>query len=107
MLRRLVPIAVLAATAACSRNPRSGISPTPVPAPPTPASIRAIRSTNGSPITIDEIAALSMHVGFVFFGEQHDDPETHFAEFALLDALAHRGANVVVSLEMFERDVQP
>lgn len=48
-----------------------------------------------------------MHVGYVFFGEQHDDPETHFAEFALLDALGRRGAKVIVSLEMFERDVQP
>jgi uncharacterized iron-regulated protein len=68
--------------------------------------VRAIRSASGASTSIDEIAAVSMHVGYVFFGEQHDDPETHFAEFALLDALGRRNANVVLSLEMFERDVQ-
>jgi uncharacterized iron-regulated protein len=43
----------------------------------------------------------------VFFGEQHDDPETHFLEFGLLEGLGQRLSNVVLSLEMFERDVQP
>lgn len=43
----------------------------------------------------------------VFFGEQHDDPATHRAELALLAAVGARRGNVVVSLEMFERDVQP
>lgn len=43
----------------------------------------------------------------VFFGEQHDDPATHRAELALLAAVGARRANVVVSLEMFDRDVQP
>src|ERR1043165_7150785 len=35
-----------------------------------------------------------------------DDPETHFAEFALLEALGHRHSSITLSLEMFERDVQ-
>lgn len=43
----------------------------------------------------------------VFFGEQHDDPETHRAEAELLDAIGRMGRPVVLSLEMFERDVQP
>ncbi|MEP6620657.1 MAG: ChaN family lipoprotein [bacterium] len=42
----------------------------------------------------------------VFFGEQHDDPETHRAEAELLDAVGRSGRPVVLSLEMFERDVQ-
>jgi uncharacterized iron-regulated protein len=42
----------------------------------------------------------------VLFGEQHDDPATHRAELALLDTIGHSGRNVVLSLEMFERDVQ-
>ena len=42
----------------------------------------------------------------VFFGEQHDDPATHRAELALLAAVGARRSNVVVSLEMFDRDVQ-
>lgn len=42
----------------------------------------------------------------VFFGEQHDDPETHRVEFGLLDALGRSGRPVILSLEMFERDSQ-
>ena len=42
----------------------------------------------------------------VFVGEQHDDPNTHRLELAILEGLARRGRRVAVSLEMFERDVQ-
>lgn len=43
----------------------------------------------------------------VFVGEQHDDPQTHRLEEALLAAVGRRARNVILSLEMFERDVQP
>lgn len=43
----------------------------------------------------------------IFFGEQHDDPETHRAEAEVLEAIGRLGRPVVLSLEMFERDVQP
>ena len=43
----------------------------------------------------------------VFVGEQHDDPNTHRLEAAILEGLKRRGIAPVVSLEMFERDVQP
>ena len=43
----------------------------------------------------------------VFVGEQHDDPNTHRLEQAMLDGLRRRRVPVTVSLEMFERDVQP
>jgi uncharacterized iron-regulated protein len=42
----------------------------------------------------------------VLIGEQHDDPNTHRLELALLEALARRNVPVTLSLEMFERDVQ-
>jgi uncharacterized iron-regulated protein len=42
-----------------------------------------------------------------FLGEQHDDPGTHRLETATLEGLARRRSNVVLALEMFERDVQP
>jgi uncharacterized iron-regulated protein len=43
----------------------------------------------------------------VLVGEQHDDPNTHRLEAAILEGLANRSADATVSLEMFERDVQP
>jgi uncharacterized iron-regulated protein len=42
----------------------------------------------------------------VFVGEQHDDPNTHRLEAAILEGLKRRNVAPVVSLEMFERDVQ-
>src|SRR6266550_3454057 len=42
----------------------------------------------------------------VFVGEQHDDPNTHRLELAIIEGLTRRQAPVVVALEMFERDVQ-
>ena len=42
----------------------------------------------------------------VFVGEQHDDPNTHRLEHALLSGLLRRRIAPSVSLEMFERDVQ-
>jgi uncharacterized iron-regulated protein len=47
------------------------------------------------------------HVDVVLVGEQHDDPNTHRLESALLQGLVRRNVPVTVSLEMFERDVQP
>src|SRR5262245_57555739 len=42
----------------------------------------------------------------VFVGEQHDDPATHRLERAILEGLGRRRSNIMVALEMFERDVQ-
>ena len=42
----------------------------------------------------------------VLVGEQHDDPNTHRLETAILQGLHRRGATATVSLEMFERDAQ-
>ena len=43
----------------------------------------------------------------VLLGEQHDDANTHRLETAILEGLARRRVPVTLSLEMFERDVQP
>jgi len=42
----------------------------------------------------------------VFVGEQHDDPNSHRLELAVLEGLARRRGAIILSLEMFERDVQ-
>jgi uncharacterized iron-regulated protein len=43
----------------------------------------------------------------VFVGEQHDDPNTHRLEVAVLEGLVRRRVPLVIAMEMFERDVQP
>jgi uncharacterized iron-regulated protein len=42
----------------------------------------------------------------VFVGEQHDDPNTHRLELAILEGLLRRRVPLVIAMEMFERDVQ-
>ena len=42
----------------------------------------------------------------IFVGEQHDDPNTHRLEAAILEGCIAASRAPVVSLEMFERDVQ-
>ena len=51
---------------------------------------------------IDELAQADV----VFIGENHDDPNTHKLELAILQELAGKGRPVTLSMEMFERDVQ-
>ena len=67
---------------------------------------RVFDSTRGAFSDFEAMAADLAKADVVFVGEQHDDPNTHRLELAVLEALARRGRPVVVSLEMFERDVQ-
>ncbi len=56
---------------------------------------------------VETMAAKAARADVVFFGEQHDDVGTHRMQRALLEAVARRRGDVVLSMEMFERDVQP
>lgn len=102
--RTLESIAAAVLLGACTSS--SGVSTSPAPAARPPA-IRVVESASNRAISFDELASAAGKADVVFFGEQHDDPETHFAEFALLEAIGRVRSRVVVSLEMFERDVQP
>lgn len=68
--------------------------------------IRVVEAASGQDIAFDELMKRAANADVVFFGEQHDDPETHRTEFGVLDALGRSGRPVILSLEMFERDVQ-
>ncbi|MFN8580667.1 MAG: ChaN family lipoprotein [Gemmatimonadaceae bacterium] len=74
------------------------------PVNPDPG-IRVVTSA-GAASSIDEVARQTAQYDVVFFGEEHTDPATHQAEFELLQAIGRTGRPVVLSLEMFERDVQ-
>lgn len=57
-------------------------------------------------VGIDAMAEAVASAHVLFVGEQHNDVNTHRVELALLEALASRRGNVVLALEMFERDAQ-
>jgi uncharacterized iron-regulated protein len=80
----------------------------PRPLPSLEDATRCYDSTAGQaiawPALLDKLAALDV----VFLGETHVDDTTHRVELHVLEELlARRKGKVVLSMEMFEHDVQP
>src|SRR5689334_18905479 len=112
MSMRASVFALLVGVAGCTPGWMGSSDPIPTPqplmrAPSNDASFRVIESATGNSVSFTSLIERASSADVVFFGEQHDDPETHFLEFGLLEGLGQRLSNVVLSLEMFERDVQP
>lgn len=61
---------------------------------------------NGAPSTWDRAVEKLTRSRVVFLGEHHEDPATHELELATLQVLRETDRPVVLSLEMFETDVQ-
>ncbi|MGZ3605185.1 MAG: ChaN family lipoprotein [Thermodesulfobacteriota bacterium] len=55
---------------------------------------------------VDDCFDMLMDYGVIFVGEEHESRVSHDAELTLLKGLAKRDSNLVLALEMFERDVQ-
>lgn len=77
----------------------------PLLAQPDPASY-AVHTPSGERIELAALADALAAYDVVFLGEQHDDSVTHAVQAALLEAIGARTGRVLLSLEMFERDVQ-
>lgn len=101
------------ALAGCARGSAVPEPPTPPPASRSeparadPDDYRIYRA-DGTSASLADIAEASAAVSVVLVGEEHDDSIGHLLEAELL-AAAHQRAGarpVVLSLEMFERDVQ-
>ena len=88
-------------TAGCA--PRTAVITEPVVVP----GFRSVDVASSRDIEFPDLVQRLEAADVVFVGENHDDPETHRAELALLDALGRTGRPVILSLEMFERDAQP
>ena len=59
-------------------------------------------------VTLQDIADDMETHDVLFFGEEHNDSVTHFLEFKMLEILYQTyNDKVSLSMEMFERDVQP
>ncbi|MCW3095389.1 MAG: putative iron-regulated protein [Chthonomonadaceae bacterium] len=62
--------------------------------------------SNGAQVTLEAAVKELADADVVFFGEQHDDRNAHGLELALLERLYAQNPHLMLSLEMFERDVQ-
>lgn len=88
------------ALGACARGGSPTVAPSPAP------ESRFVASASGQDVGLEGVLKQAARADVVFFGEQHDDPATHRAELSVLAALGSGTRPVVLSLEMFERDVQ-
>ena len=67
---------------------------------------------SGAPATVDDLVAAAAPTEVLLVGEEHDDMVGHAIEVEILESVADAvdtsapGRTVVLSLEMFERDVQ-
>jgi len=59
------------------------------------------------PVSVAEAADVLATYDVVFIGEAHQHPGNHLAEMALFRAIHARAPALTLSLEQFERDVQP
>lgn len=110
---RSVPLALLLTLGACAPT---ASAPTPAPAP-APAAVEPPREgsdfvvyrSDGTPSSVAELVEAMADADAVLVGEEHNDDITHQVQLLLLErAFTGYGAErpVVLSLEMFERDVQ-
>src|SRR5512141_3466808 len=107
MKRRFLPAFLITALSACAHNPPAGV----VTSQDTvyrPGQYRVFNGA-GAPATLDQIAQAMTAQQVVFIGETHDDPTGHMLERELLERAAAGASRrpVALSLEFFERDVQP
>jgi uncharacterized iron-regulated protein len=87
----------------------------PARAQPTPDTTYHIYTGQGEPAVLRDITDAMASADVVFIGEVHSDPTAHALQHDLLTAAHHQhghtdstaGRPVTLSLEMFERDVQP
>jgi uncharacterized iron-regulated protein len=89
------------------QTPQAAPAPPPPPAPAAYVPQRVYDTTRQTFSDFESMLADLAKADVVFVGEQHDDAGTHRLEAAILDGLRRRGASVILSLEMFERDTQP
>lgn len=96
---RSVIVAALAFLVAACASARSHATPVPSPAPsPATSGYRIVSPATRSDVTMSQMLGRLSRADVVFFGEQHDDPETHRAEAETLDAIGRLGRPVVLSL---------
>ena len=78
------------------------------PLPALEDAIQVWDSRAGSALELPALLDRLAEADVVFVGETHLDDTTHRVELAVLEGmLERRGGEVVLSMEMFERDVQP
>jgi len=73
----------------------------------TEKNYRIYSTSKGKEVTLKEVASDMNNHDVLFFGEEHNDSVTHYLQIKMLEELhALYRAKTVLSMEMFDRDVQ-
>ncbi len=110
MIRRFYSLALLLALTSCTptmRYPSGTDGLAKWDAPPLPRAVSVRDGHTGEVVSFDAFLDALAKADAVFLGELHTDETTHRVELAVYEGLlARRRGDVVLSMEMFERDVQ-
>jgi uncharacterized iron-regulated protein len=101
MKRLFAILAVTFLTARCLADP-----PKATPPASKPPAYRIVHSRTGKELTLTQLADELAGRDVVYLGELHDNAAGHQAYAELAKLLADRRPDFVLSMEMFERDVQ-
>ncbi|HXJ00980.1 MAG TPA: ChaN family lipoprotein [Micropepsaceae bacterium] len=110
MRRSFIAISLGLSLIASTALSRDGRAASAVPALPDLTAFVLMRLTAGAPaapVSVEQAADALKDYDVIFLGEWHDHSGNHLAEMALFRALYARAPNLALSMEMFERDVQP
>lgn len=72
----------------------------------TNSSMNNVIFSGGKTVSFENMVGELKRADVVFVGENHDDPNAHAFQLALLKALHAQNPRLALSMEMFERDVQ-
>jgi len=116
LIRGGFPFLLLAVGAGCAAAPPSVLPPLGHPPPahpvrqapgtPSAQAHHRVFSWGGTPGTLEQILEAVEPAEVLLLGEYHDDPVAHELQAELLERLADGPRPPVLSLEMFETDVQ-
>jgi len=109
---RLACLALLTTAHACAAPLQPTASPLQAPPPAATAasaeaSDRVYSAAEQAFVDFGVMAAELARADVIFFGEHHGDRGTHRLQRDVLEALSRQRSDVILALEMFERDVQP
>ncbi len=71
-----------------------------------PLSPQIMNAKSGKTVELDELVAYLKSSEIIFLGEQHDNDAGHEFQLKVIQSLVAQGADVAISMEQFERDVQ-
>ena len=115
MRRSSIAVSLGLSLIACAALAQDGRAAAALPALPDLTAFALMRTGAGAPadgpaptvVSVDHAADALQDYDVIFLGEWHDHAGNHLAEMALFRALHARAPLLALSLEMFERDVQP